>query len=378
MQADAKVGNFEHILSDKKRVFNLDESAFFFAPDKNKVLAEKNAKHVYNTIMTGEKENLTVLLTINAAGDLAPPLVIFPLKNVSKDIAKNANRSWALAVSERGWITSEIFFEYIANTFLTWLKENNFVFPIILYCDGHTSHLKYWVAKFCQENQIIVIVLYPNSTHMIQPLDVGIFKPLKSEWKKKVLSLKQKEQPVKVTNKNFCGYFEDTLDVVLAPKLEEKDRPDIAEKAFGKSGLCPFDADAVDYNKLTKKTKKSLSDSNTDETINAPVVQSNATLLDGIELQLEPEVLDQFRKNTSHIWYGDVQYAKLFELWKKLQPPLSASESIDNSSSLTQFPLSAPESIDNSSSLTQSPLPAPESMDNSSSLTRLSNTGHPT
>lgn len=330
---DAKNHNFDHIFEDKRRIFNLDETALCFAPDKNKVLAEKNSKHVYNSILTGEKENLTVLLTINAAGELAPPLVIFPLKKISKDIAKNANRDWALAVSEKGWITSEIFFEYVANTFLKWLKDNNFEFPIILFYDGHSSHLKYWLAKFCKENEIIVIVLYPNSTHVTQPLDVGIFKPVKRAWEKKVLALKQ--QGIKLTNKNFCGYFEEVLDFVLGPTLDEKNEkkyPTIAENAFRKAGLQPFDPNAVNYEKLTKKKNKNSLNENSNAATPVPEANSNASaLLDEIETQLDAKTLNQFYTNVGGKWQGEVQYEKLFEFWRKLKMPVNLNSDINSS-----------------------------------------------
>lgn len=60
--------------------------------------------------MAGEKENITVLLTVNAAGDLARPQVMVALKIMSPKIAQNANRNWALANSDNGWMTSEILF----------------------------------------------------------------------------------------------------------------------------------------------------------------------------------------------------------------------------------------------------------------------------
>ena len=55
--------------------------------------------------------------------------------------------------------------------------------PVLLIYDGHGSHLTYNTVMLAIENNII-ICLPPNCSHALQPLDVGVFKNLKMEWKK--------------------------------------------------------------------------------------------------------------------------------------------------------------------------------------------------
>lgn len=42
------------------------------------------------------------------------------------------------------------------------------------------------LSEYCQRNGIIVYALPPNSTPIMQPADVSVFKPLKAEWKKQL------------------------------------------------------------------------------------------------------------------------------------------------------------------------------------------------
>ena len=42
------------------------------------------------------------------------------------------------------------------------------------------------LSTFCEENSIILYALPPSTTHIMQPADVSVFKPLKTEWKKTV------------------------------------------------------------------------------------------------------------------------------------------------------------------------------------------------
>lgn len=52
--------------------------------------------------------------------------------------------------------------------------------PRLLICDGYDSHITAsWIAH-CMRNNIILMVLPPHSSHLTQPLDVGVFKPLKT------------------------------------------------------------------------------------------------------------------------------------------------------------------------------------------------------
>jgi len=71
---------------DSRRVFNADETALLLNPKSGTVLAEKGTKNVYNIIENNDKENVTVLVTANAAGELAPTMILFKLARVSPTI----------------------------------------------------------------------------------------------------------------------------------------------------------------------------------------------------------------------------------------------------------------------------------------------------
>lgn len=62
------------VLKDPRRVFNTDETAFYLNPNPGKVLAAKGRKNLYTAAGNDEKFNLTVLMTANASGKVAPPI----------------------------------------------------------------------------------------------------------------------------------------------------------------------------------------------------------------------------------------------------------------------------------------------------------------
>jgi len=52
----------------------------------------------------------------------------------------------------------------------------------LLIMDGHTSHVSWQFFDYCLEHNIIPLCLPPHSTHLLQPLDVGLFGPLQRNY----------------------------------------------------------------------------------------------------------------------------------------------------------------------------------------------------
>ena len=51
--------------------------------------------------------------------------------------------------------------------------------PILLLLDNHSSHIDVEVLKIAQANNVIMFALPQHTSHLYQPLDVGIFGPMK-------------------------------------------------------------------------------------------------------------------------------------------------------------------------------------------------------
>jgi hypothetical protein len=49
----------------------------------------------------------------------------------------------------------------------------------LLILDGFKSHIEYDFVQFAQDNSIILFNFPPHTTHLLQPLDVVCFQPLK-------------------------------------------------------------------------------------------------------------------------------------------------------------------------------------------------------
>lgn len=81
--------NVMHILENKPElIFNLDETNFLVVPESKRVVAAKGARNVLKISNGKEKENVTSVYCISAAGQLIPPTMIYRNSNRIAEYAR--------------------------------------------------------------------------------------------------------------------------------------------------------------------------------------------------------------------------------------------------------------------------------------------------
>lgn len=133
--------NLTHILDDPSRIFNADESGFQTFPSTGKVFAEKGDKNIYIIDKGKAKENMTVLFTISADGQMVLPTIVYPYQRLPERIKQTVPDDWGVATSSSGWMTADTFKYIIKHVFHPFLVRNNIQLPVLLFVDGHKSHL---------------------------------------------------------------------------------------------------------------------------------------------------------------------------------------------------------------------------------------------
>ena len=141
--------DYLHILNDPTRVFNGDETYFMVCPKMKNVIAPRGTRNVYEVDWEKSKMNLTVLFTFNAAGVTTPPTVVYPYKRLPALIAQSVPDSRGFGVTPNGWMSSDLFCEYLKNIFHSYLKREKITFPVILFVGGHSNHVIVGVSVLC-------------------------------------------------------------------------------------------------------------------------------------------------------------------------------------------------------------------------------------
>lgn len=106
--------------------------------------------------------------------------------------------------------------------------------------DNLASHISPAVIDSCKENDIEFVCLVPNSTDKLQPLDVGVFAPLKFAWRDVL-------QEYKTKYPNKVGIDKGDFPSLLAKTLAKADPGKNMAAAFSKCGLWP-----VSYSKAVE------------------------------------------------------------------------------------------------------------------------------
>lgn len=194
------------------RIFNCDETSLPLSPEAGAVLAEKGARSVYQ-VTDDSKQNLTVLSVYSAAGVRAPPMIMYSYKeSIPVNIADKIPEDWGVGNSDTGWQTAETFYEFMTNVFTPWLQKQDIQLPVLFYLDNHSSHLSPPLVSFNRENQIELVGLLPNSTHITQPLDIAFFHPFKSEWKRTLPKWKNARNISRIKKEDIPTVMKETLD----------------------------------------------------------------------------------------------------------------------------------------------------------------------
>ena len=84
--------------------------------------------------------------------------------------------------TESGWMDAKAFLHWFRTVFLPHVKYLEG--PKLLLLDGHASHISLELMKLAKENNVILFKLPAHTSHLVQPLDVGVFKTSKAIWKK--------------------------------------------------------------------------------------------------------------------------------------------------------------------------------------------------
>ena len=132
----------------------------------------------------GRQEWVTCIECVCTDGSPLSPMIIFkgakPLDKWIPGSTEGATEaSWK--ASDNGWTSNDLAVQWLREIFepQTRIKANGGRRLII--CDGHGSHISAKFVAHCMHYKIEVVLLPPHSSHLLQPLDVAVFGPLKTQ-----------------------------------------------------------------------------------------------------------------------------------------------------------------------------------------------------
>ena len=93
---------------------------------------------------------------------------------------KQLPKGWKFAANTTGWTNNFHGLKWIEHFDNATKSQLQSPYDYrLLVCDGHDSHISADFVAYCIHHRIDLILLPPHSSHLLQPLDVGVFSPLK-------------------------------------------------------------------------------------------------------------------------------------------------------------------------------------------------------
>jgi hypothetical protein len=178
-----------------------------------------------------------VIQSICAAGYATPPFIIYKGRVHISAWYEEASipRNWKLSVSENGWTNNALGLEWLKH-FDAHTKTRQVGVYRLLILDGHESHLNQDFKDYCLEHKILTLCMPPHSSHILQPLDVVCFSPLKRKYSQRVRDLARR-RVFHINKEGFLPAFKDAFFDVFSEAN--------CCKAFEASGLVPINAQVV-------------------------------------------------------------------------------------------------------------------------------------
>jgi len=117
-------------------------------------------------------------------GTKIDPLIIFKGQNILQSwILKEVISKWHFSANTKGWTSNLHGLEWLKRVFKPSIRakatQNGKLQQRLLICDGYDSHISGSFISHCIQNRISLLILPPHTSHVLQPLNVAIFGPLK-------------------------------------------------------------------------------------------------------------------------------------------------------------------------------------------------------
>ena len=178
------------------------------------------------------REQITVQTCASGSGEMLPPYVVYKRARVSPYHTIGGPLGTWYKATENGWMNAEMFLDWFQSIFIPSLPSCR---PVLLLLDGHKSHVGYQIRILAQENEIHILKLPAHTTHLLQPLDVGVFNHLKRVWQATLGTFTRQEKRV-IKKTDFPKLLADVW---------RQSKPDWIVGGFKKAGVVPYNPEIV-------------------------------------------------------------------------------------------------------------------------------------
>ena len=116
------------------------------------------------------------MMAITASGHLLPPYVVYRSLHLYPTRIEGGPQGMHYSRTKSGW-----FDDWFDKIVLPYFK--NLPGKKVMIGENLSSHSSMHLLECCEQSNIDFVLLPPNATHLVQPLDVAFFAPTKKSWR---------------------------------------------------------------------------------------------------------------------------------------------------------------------------------------------------
>ena len=164
---------------ENNQIIGCDETSIWLDAVGNSTLAEKGSKDVPLKSTGHEKARLTIMLTARADGRKLPVFILIPRKRPIKKLVDKYRGKAVIKFEGTSWMNEELTRTYLNEV----IKRNIFGTKRLLIWDDYKPHHTDATKQCASRLNVVMRLIPPGMTSLLQPADVCWNKPVKQRIK---------------------------------------------------------------------------------------------------------------------------------------------------------------------------------------------------
>ncbi|MEW8543568.1 MAG: hypothetical protein AB2693_08525 [Candidatus Thiodiazotropha sp.] len=229
-----------------ERIYNIDETGVSTEHNPPKVICNKDTKP--QSVTSPRGSTVTIIAAGNAIGNSVPPYYVFPGQRWNDELLSGSPSGASGEMSKSGWSSSSVFYNYLTKHFVKYvnISDQPATEPTLILYDGHRSHISLTLTEWARRHNVILFVLPPHTSHLTQPLDVGVFGPFKTMYNTVCQNYMKSNPGLTITKYQIA-------ELTCKPYLKSLTAENLTA-AFRKTGIHPFNSSVLTDSQVAPST----------------------------------------------------------------------------------------------------------------------------
>lgn len=172
-------------------ILNWDQTAVKIVPSSSWTMEKRGTKKV-EIAGIDDKRQITAVLACSLSGDFLPIQLIYK-GTTPRCLAGNIcfPKNWHITYSANHWSTSDTMVDYVNTIVVPYVEEKRRTLKLssdhsaLVLFDAFRGQCTNEVLQLLEANNILYVMIPPNYTDRLQPLDLSVNKPVKDFLKAK-------------------------------------------------------------------------------------------------------------------------------------------------------------------------------------------------